>query len=276
MIPLDFISEWKKYTPWPQSYQIEQDLIISRALVEMFNHPLLSENLAFRGGTALFKLYLAPLRYSEDIDLVQVRAAPIGPVMDAIQEKLNPWLGPPKRSSSEGRVTLIYRVQSEEGPPLKLKVEINSREHFAVLGFEKRQFDVNSRWFSGGTSISTYHLEELLGTKVRALYQRKKGRDLFDLWTAFRTTDARPERVIHCFLQYMEHEGHRVSRAEFEQNLIEKLDGPHFLDDIGPLVVAENGWDPDGAVEFILNRLAVLIPGKPWQGKTKRPEGPTR
>lgn len=46
MIPLDFISEWKKYTPWPQNYQIEQDLIICRALVEMFNHPLLSENLA--------------------------------------------------------------------------------------------------------------------------------------------------------------------------------------------------------------------------------------
>ena len=89
LIPLDFISEWKKHTPWPQSYQIEQDLIICRALVEMFNHPLLSENLAFRGGTALFKLYLAPLRYSEDIDLVQVHAAPIGPVMDAIQEKLN-------------------------------------------------------------------------------------------------------------------------------------------------------------------------------------------
>ncbi|HNT43355.1 MAG TPA: nucleotidyl transferase AbiEii/AbiGii toxin family protein [Syntrophorhabdaceae bacterium] len=244
--------------------------------MEMFNHPLLSENLAFRGGTALFKLYLEPLRYSEDIDLVQVHAASIGPVMDAIQDKLNPWLGPPKRSRSEGRVTLIYRAQSEEGLPLKLKVEINSREHFAVLGFEKRRFDVNSRWFSGSAFISTYHLDELLGTKVRALYQRKKGRDLFDLWTAFRTTDARPERVIHCFLQYMENEGHKVSRAEFEQNLIEKRDGPHFLDDIGPLVVAENGWDPDGAMEFALNRLAVLIPGEPWQGRTKKAKGPKK
>ena len=276
LIPLDFISEWKKHTPWPQNHQIEQDLILCRALVEIFNHPLVSENLAFRGGTALSKLYLAPLRYSEDIDLVQASAAPVGPVMDAIQGKLNLWLGPPKRSRSEGRVTLTYRMQSEEGPPLKLKVEINSREHFALLGFANRRFDVNSRWFSGSASISTYHLDELLGTKVRALYQRKKGRDLFDLWTAFRTTDAQSERVIRCFLQYMEHEGHRVSRAEFEQNLIEKLNDRRFLDDIGPLVVADTGWDLNRAVEFVLNQLAVLIPKEPWQGEKKPPKGSVR
>ena len=89
MIPQDFISEWKKSVPWLEPYQVEQDLIISRALVEIFNNSLLAENLAFRGGTALFKLHMAPLRYSEDIDLVQVHAGSIGSVMDAIQEKLN-------------------------------------------------------------------------------------------------------------------------------------------------------------------------------------------
>ena len=269
LIPPDFITEWKKHTPWPQAHQVEQDLIICRALVEIFNNVLLSENLAFRGGTALFKLYLAPLRYSEDIDLVQIHAAPIGSILDALQEKLNPWLGKPKRNMSEGRITLTYRMESEEGPLLKLKVEVNSREHFSVLGIKKHRFDVNSRWFSGSALISTYHLDELLGTKVRALYQRKKGRDLFDLWTAFRTTDARPEHVIHCFLQYMENEGHRVSRAEFEQNLIEKLDDPHFLDDIGPLVVKESGWNHRGAAELVLDTMASHIPGDSWKGRTK-------
>ena len=56
MIPQDFITEWKRHAPWPRNDQVEQDLIISRALVEIFNHPLLAENLAFRGGTALYKL----------------------------------------------------------------------------------------------------------------------------------------------------------------------------------------------------------------------------
>lgn len=92
MIPQDFISEWKKHAPWLRDYQIEQDLIICRALIEIFSHPHLAENLAFRGGTALYKRHLSPVRYSEDIDLVQVHPGPIGPIMDALQEKLNSWL----------------------------------------------------------------------------------------------------------------------------------------------------------------------------------------
>lgn len=104
MIDRAFITEWQKTAPWPQRYQVEQDLVICRALVEIFNHPALAENLAFRGGTALFKLHLPLARYSEDIDLVQIQAGPIGPVMDALQEKLNPWLGIPKRNSPRGEL----------------------------------------------------------------------------------------------------------------------------------------------------------------------------
>lgn len=267
LIPQDFISEWKKAAPWSQNNQVEQDLIVCRALVEIFGHPLLADNLAFRGGTALYKLHLRPVRYSEDIDLVQVHPGPIGPMLDALQGKLNPWLGNPKRKRSEGRVTLAYRVTSEEGVPLKLKVEINSREHFTVLGFDKRDFSVESRWFSGSASILTYLLDELLGTKVRALYQRKKGRDLFDLWAAFTTLHVRPERVIGCFLHYLDQEGHKVSRAEFEKNLCEKLGDPMFIADIGPLVVDDMGFDPAVAAELVLERLTILIPGEPWQGR---------
>lgn len=94
-----------------------QGQILCRALVEIFNHPDLKDDLAFRGGTALFKLHLTPLRYSEDIDLVQVHAGPIGPAMSALQERLNPWLGIPKRKQGEGRMTLTCRMTSKEGAP---------------------------------------------------------------------------------------------------------------------------------------------------------------
>ena len=268
MIPFDYIREWKQKAPWRRSDQVEQDLIICRALVEIFSHPLLAESLAFRGGTALFKLHLPPVRYSEDIDLVQVHPGPIGPVMDALQEKLNSWLGKPRRKQSEGRVTLTYRMTSEAGMPLKLKMEINSREHFTVLGYDTYKLDVQSRWFSGSASILTYHLDELLGTKVRALYQRSKGRDLFDLWFAFTGAAAQPERVVLCFQKYMEHEGHMVSRAEFEQNLLEKLEDATFVEDIGPLLIADSEFDFREAAELLMNQLLPLIPGEPWQGKT--------
>jgi predicted nucleotidyltransferase component of viral defense system len=161
-------------------------------------------------------------------------------------------------------------MQSERGAPLRLKVEINSREHFSVFGLEEHVFRVDSRWFSGSASILTYHIDELLGTKVRALYQRKKGRDLFDLRRAFDVTDAKPDRVIDCFLRYMEHEGRKVSRAEFEENLLSKLNDPRFLDDIAPLLAPDCFCDPKEAADFVLNRLASLIPGEPWEGKKER------
>ena len=77
---------------WVEDAQVEQDLVISRALVEMFSHPLVARSLAFRGGDgAVQAISLAwPKRYSEDIDLVQVEAGPAGAVMDAIQATLNP------------------------------------------------------------------------------------------------------------------------------------------------------------------------------------------
>ena len=268
MIPRAHINAWRKNAPWPQPSQVEQDLIICRALVEIFNRPLLAENLAFRGGTALFKLHLPPTRYSEDIDLVQVEAGPIGTVLDELRGGLDPWLGDPKRSRSEGRVTLTYRFESEDGLPLKLKVEINSREHFSVHGFQQIPFAVESRWFTGNADILTYSIDELLGTKLRAIYQRKKGRDLFDLWYAFRHANPSPEpqRVVSSFLEYMNHGGYQISRALFEQNLWEKKTDRQFISDIEPLLTAESDWDFERAFDDVMNRLIALLPGEPWQG----------
>ena len=130
MIPRDYITEWRKEAPWVENFQVEQDLIISRALVDLFSHPLLNKALAFRGGTALYKLHLKPpSRYSEDIDLVQTMAEPAGRMMEAVHEVLDPWLGKPQWKQTEGRVTFVYRFDSEEVTPirLRLKVEINSR-----------------------------------------------------------------------------------------------------------------------------------------------------
>jgi predicted nucleotidyltransferase component of viral defense system len=271
LIPLDFITEWRLKAPWPQNYQVEQDLVICRALVEIFNRPLLADNLAFRGGTALFKLHMPSARYSEDIDLVQIKAGPIGQVIDELRDALDSWLGEPKRSRSDGRVTLIYRFASEDNLPLRLKVEINSREHFSSHGFQRHPFVVHSRWFSGNAEIPTYCLDELLGTKLRALYQRKKGRDLFDLWYAFNHANPGPDakRVIESFLVYMEHGGHRISRALFEQNLLEKKTSPQFASDIEPLLTIDGSWDFDGAFDHVMDSLIGILPGEPWQGGSK-------
>jgi predicted nucleotidyltransferase component of viral defense system len=249
MIPRDYITAWRANAPWITDRQVEQDLVISRALVELFSQPAVASALAFRGGTALYKLHFRPAaRYSEDIDLVQTSAVPIGPVLDAIHGALDHWLGKPQWKQTEGRVTLGYRFDSEDLPStrLKLKIEINSREHFTVFGVRPHRFEVSSRWFSGAADLPTYELDELLGTKLRALYQRKKGRDLFDLAHALRRGGVSADRLIEAFTRYMDEEGARVTRAMFEQNLAAKRTDRTFTADMAPLLASGTSWTFDG------------------------------
>ena len=129
-------------------------------------------------------------------------------------------------------------------------MEINTREHFSVLGLVKRPFEVASRWWSGHAEITTYTLDELLGTKLRALYQRKKGRDLFDLWTASHCASVDMDKLVQCFLRYIDNDGLRISQAEFEVNLREKLQDPLFHRDIEPLLASGATWDQASAAEM--------------------------
>jgi predicted nucleotidyltransferase component of viral defense system len=254
MIPRADIVAWRRFAPWVSDAQVEQDLIISRALTTIFQSPLLAERLAFRGGTALHKLYFdIPRRYSEDIDLVQIIPAPIGQVIDALQDSLNGFLGGPRRKQTEQSAILTYRMESE-GPPtvqMRLKVEINTREHFAVEGYQKQSFDVQSRWFKGACEITTYTLEELLATKLRALYQRRKGRDLFDLWLGLTEGNADAGRIIHVFKQYMEYEGQTVGSMHYEKNMQEKLIHRGFLSDTTPLLPADAMYDIQEAYRHV-------------------------
>jgi len=182
MIPITDIRAWGNTVSWQYDQQIEQDLVISRSLVEIFQDPFLSEHLAFRGGTALHKIYLTShARYSEDIDLVQKDPGPNKGIIDALRKALL-FLGDPGIRQKTNNNTMIFRFNSESDPPfpMRLKIEINCREHISMLGFKQSNISVDTRWFKGSAPVQTYFLEELLGTKLRALYQRKKGRDLYD------------------------------------------------------------------------------------------------
>ena len=131
MIPVAHLQEWSAHAPWPDLRQVEQDLIISRAICDLFNSEKLKGKIAFRGGTAINKLLFGkPLRYSEDIDLVQTQVEPIGTTIDAIREALA-WLGKCNREQVAHSMHLVFKFTPETGggKPLKLKVEINTREH---------------------------------------------------------------------------------------------------------------------------------------------------
>jgi nucleotidyltransferase AbiEii toxin of type IV toxin-antitoxin system len=167
MIPQAVLTYWRaNHAPWNGDDQVEQDLIISRALVELYSDKFIADRLAFRGGTALNKLFLPTMsRYSEDIDLVQVRAEPIGSLMTKIRDALK-WLGKPQYKQSRERVTFYYSYAAEPPleKPMRLKLEINTVEAFTVYGYESRPLEVKSEWFTGKADIRTLTLNELLST----------------------------------------------------------------------------------------------------------------
>ncbi len=268
MIPRANITAWRQQAPWRLDSQVEQDLVLSRALVQMFQSKLVKNTLAFRGGTAIHKLFLQPpSRYSEDIDLVQMKAEPIGAVLDEIRRVLDPWLESPRSKRGEGRVTLVYRFESTSQPvhELRLKVEINTREHFHLFDLEPRPVAVQNPWFSGKAIVPVYNLAELLGTKLRALYQRKKGRDLFDLYAARAHMDKNQADILKVFHAYLKRMKVRVSRAQFEMNLASKRIDPVFFQDVEPLLPLNANWSFNAALDYVQETLVSQLPGDPWK-----------
>lgn len=119
--------------------------MISRALVELYNQSKVKSALVFRGGTALNKLFInPPARYSEDIDLVQIKSEPIGETLDSIHDALDTWLDKPKCKLTERSAKLIYRYMSIDGIVAKLKIEINTTEHFHMNSLQEISYEVKS------------------------------------------------------------------------------------------------------------------------------------
>lgn len=269
MIPAAYIQAWSAKAPWPDARQIEQDLIICRALCDLFNAPALKGKIAFRGGTAINKLlFKQPLRYSEDIDLVQVEAEPIGATVDAIREALS-WLGKCKREQAEHSMHLVFKFtpEADAQATLKLKVEINTREQSRLFGIKSYRFAVDSDWYQGKTEIASFEPEELFGTKLRALLQRRKSRDLFDLHHGLEQLALDPAKLIACFDHYLTLEGKPITRATAEQRMLEKLTRS-VTEDIAPLLPAGIRFNDDDALqafERVWRDLIARIKGDAWK-----------
>lgn len=273
MIPAQNIVAWGTIVPWADQRQVEQDLIISRALVAIFADPFLREALRFRGGTALNKLHFpAPLRYSEDIDLVRTQAGPIGPVLDALRAVLQPWLGQANYDPSNVAPKLRFRADAEDGSgvPIRLKVETNTSEIEAFDPPLALPFAVDNPWFSGQSDVPTFSREEMLATKLRALLQRDKGRDLYDLdhaLTVFSGMDI--AKVAELFGKYVALSGQTISRAQAQERMFGKLAKPRLLLDMRPLLPAAQAealTDATTLTSFqrVYEAFIEHLPGDSW------------
>ena len=259
VIPVAFIDHWRTMVPWVDQDQVEQDLLLSRMILEIARDPLLSNELAFRGGTCLHKLWLRqPWRFSEDLDYVRASEGGVGDVLSALRD-IGDRLGFDRVTTSIGaHPKARFRTRSAAGTPLSIKVEINTFERAPSRAWVQREHRVNSPWFTETASVRTFELPELMATKIRALFQRRKGRDVFDLWLAVRHGGVDPEEIASCFEPYRPPDW-SVARALL--NLERKAADPRFLGDIDLLVVERpTDFEPHGAIEVA--RAVIAATGR--------------
>ena len=228
------IAHWQQRVPWPTLEQVEQDLVLSRLIVEIANHPLLCNELVFRGGTCLHKLWLdRPWRYSEDLDYVRRSAGGIGDVLDAIRDIADAVGFDQVRTDVRRHPKVRLESSFVNGNRMRIKIEMNTFERSPARSTTSRSLNVDSPWFTGRAEVPTFALEELAATKIRALFQRKKGRDLFDIWLAVEEAGVFPRDIAACFGAYRPN-GWTANRAF--ANLDAKLEDREFAQDLSLLL----------------------------------------
>lgn len=268
MIPAAYITDWANGAPWPSRQQIEQDLVLSRLIVEIARDTTLGPELALRGGTCLHKLHLNnALRYSEDLDYVRTTKSGIKPYLSALRV-LTERVGLREKSTTRSgqMVHFVCEAPAEDGGAIVVKIEVNITETKAVLPRVQQPFAVRSRWFDAETNVPTFQLEELLATKLRALYQRRKGRDLFDLWHVLTTRQVDDDAVVATLRHYMPDT--TFTFPELRDNLTAKLAHPDFRADLTTLVVdAPENYELTTAADLVMQRLGARLDNAPDHGE---------
>ena len=269
------LTAWQAHAPWPKRSQIEQDLRLSRGVTALFEDDVLREHVAMRGGTVLHKAHLPPAaRYSEDIDLVLTKPMDTATLEGHLVRVLTPSLGEPSPSVfldawlALRNVTKRSKILSVKFKfrPIGLrkfetiKVDINLNEHASLyplvtVGFQSMDDDGE---LVTGQAVS-YDINEMLGTKTRALLQRKQGRDLYDLWHAWAQSETNAtaykvcgKRAMEAFEWYLLKEGTTMGRTEAEELLSLRLRDKTFRKDMDTLLrPGLLKFDVDGAADIV-------------------------
>src|SRR3990172_719424 len=121
--------------------------------------------------------------------------------------------------------------------------------------YNQPKVKVSSEWFSGEAQIKTYQLDELMGSKLRALYQRRKGRDLFDLWFLLSKQMLNVEKVIKVFKSHGKYTKQEITKKMFEKNMLEKAKNEIFRNEITNLITDSTNWDFDIAHQIIASNI---------------------
>lgn len=91
------------------------------------------------------------------------------------------------------------------------------------------------------------------------MYQRSKGRDLFDMWWAITQTNVDTSSILEAWHFYMKHEGHSISKQDFMENMEKKIADKDFAGDMNGLLRSSLEYNAQKAYQFINENLLEKI-----------------
>lgn len=198
-----------------QAHVVEKDYALGWLLAGIAAHPSIGNRWVFKGGTCLKKCYFETYRFSEDLDFTLQDADHLNEAFLAgLFEEIGEWVydacglvlppetrrfevftNPRGSQSAQGRVG--YRGPlARAGDPPRIKLDLAADE---VLVLDPTQRPVHHPYSDkpeGGIHVLSYGFEEVFAEKMRALAERQRPRDLYDVVHLYRRQDLQPDRAL--------------------------------------------------------------------------------
>ncbi len=197
---------------------VEKDYVLGWLLAGIHAQPDLTDSWVFKGGTCLKKCYFETYRFSEDLDftlrderhleegflrralgeVIAWVADESGLVVPADQVGFDFYQNPRGRPSCQGRIGYRGPVSPTSGAGgwPKVKLDLTADEKLVLPAVRREVFHPYSDRPEDGLWSNCYAYEEAFGEKVRALGERTRPRDLYDVVNLYRYGDSRPSSAV--------------------------------------------------------------------------------
>ena len=193
---------------------VEKDYVLGWMLAGIASHPILRETWVFKGGTCLKKCYFETYRFSEDLDFTLTDPEQIDETfLKAAIAEIGAWIyeqagieiptdkqtfdiyqNPRGTISCEGKIKYRGPVSPRDMPGIKL--DLTADERLVLPPVRVPVFHPYTDTPEQGIDVLSYAYEEVFGEKIRALGERTRPRDLYDVVNLFRNDDARPPAAV--------------------------------------------------------------------------------
>ena len=217
--------------PWDDNRLVEQDLALTRLIIDVANHPILFDKLSLKGGTCLHKLWLPePWRYSEDLDYNRIVASDPLEIVNSLREIASDT-GFRDATFKQNKLFLHLWLADalEDGQEFQVKIDIQREIKPDSSAYQHRQFAIDNPWCSKQASVRANRAEDIIASKVLASFQRSRPRDLFDMWAAIKAGTVTYANVASRFASYRPDNPERWNTGKASRSLISKLSDPSYI-----------------------------------------------